>query len=31
MRILRKLEIRSIAELTRLAADLNIHPAPPPP
>lgn len=31
MRILRKLDIRSIAELTRLAADLNIHPAPPPP
>lgn len=29
MRILRKLDIRSIAELTRLAADLNIHPAPP--
>jgi FixJ family two-component response regulator len=28
MRILRKLNIRSIAELTRLAADLNIHPAP---
>ena len=29
MRILRKLDIRSIAELTRLAADLNIQPAPP--
>lgn len=29
MRILRKLNIRSIAELTRLAADLNIQPAPP--